>query len=222
MRLLLIRHGQTIDNVNGRLGTVSPGPGLTALGARQAAAIPEAIGDEPIEAIYTSTLLRTQLTAGPLSTRRGLDIRISEALREIRAGDLEARSDVEAVRAYIGTIFSWRTDPDARIPGGESGMEFMDRFSGIIEQIANEHRGTVAVVSHGAAIRTWASSVPTNVAADFGLTHPLDNTAMVALAGSPTDGWIVTEWAGEPVGGEELEDAAAPDPTGSAGATEDK
>jgi len=218
MRLLLIRHGQTIDNVYGRLGTAAPGPGLTELGERQAAAVPDAIGDEPVEAIYASTLVRTQLTAAPLAARCGVDIQVTDALREIGAGDLEARSDLDAVRAYIGTIFTWRDDPDARIPGGENGTEFMERFSGIINEIAGRHRGTVVVVSHGAAIRTWASWVPQNVAPDFGLAHPLDNTAMVALTGLPSGGWVVTEWAGEPVGGEALEDAAAPDPTGSAGA----
>ena len=40
MRLLLVRHGQTPSNVAGLLDTALPGPGLTALGTRQAAAIP--------------------------------------------------------------------------------------------------------------------------------------------------------------------------------------
>lgn len=220
MRLLLIRHGQTIDNVFGRLGTAAPGPGLTALGERQASAIPDAIGATAggpggaIEAIYASTLVRTQLTAAPLARRLELDIQVSDALREIQAGDLEARSDPESIRAYIGTIFSWGADPDARIPGGENGTEFMERFTGIVDEIGSRHSGTVAVISHGAAIRTWASWVPTNVPADFGLRHQLENTAVVALSGSPSEGWTMTEWAGEPVGGRQLEDAAAPDPTG--------
>jgi Fructose-2,6-bisphosphatase len=216
MRLLLIRHGQSIDNVFGRLGTVAPGPGLTELGATQAAAIPDAVAGEPIEAIYASNLIRAQLTAEPLSLRRGLDVQVSAGLREIQAGDLEGRSDVDSVRTYIGTVFSWRSDPGARIPGGESGTEFLDRFTGEIDDIAARHDGTVAIVSHGAAIRTWASWVPANIPSDFGRTHPLDNTAMVVVTGSPVDGWNVSSWAGEPVGGAELEDATASDPTGSA------
>jgi broad specificity phosphatase PhoE len=216
MRLLLIRHGQTIDNVYGRLGTSAPGPELTGLGQEQAAAIPGALRDDPIEAIYASNLIRTQLTAEPLSSRRGLRVNVADELREIRAGDLEGRSDLESVRAYIGTIFAWRSDPDARIPGGENGREFLDRFNGTIDDIAARHDGTVAVVTHGAAIRTWASWVPSNLPSDFGRMHPVENTAMVVVTGSPADGWTVTSWAGEPVGGEELEDASAPDPTGSA------
>lgn len=40
MRLIIIRHGQTPANVLGRLDTAHPGPGLTALGERQAEAVP--------------------------------------------------------------------------------------------------------------------------------------------------------------------------------------
>lgn len=65
MRLLLVRHGQTPSNVEFLLDTAVPGPGLTALGERQAAALPEALADEDIEALYVSTLVRTQLTAAP-------------------------------------------------------------------------------------------------------------------------------------------------------------
>ncbi|MCU1481312.1 MAG: histidine phosphatase family protein, partial [Subtercola sp.] len=38
----------------------------------------------------------------------------------------------------------------------------------------------------------------------------------VMLEGSPDAGWVTTEWAGEPLGGAQLEDATAPDPTGEA------
>ena len=72
MKLLLIRHGQTPGNVAGQLDTAFPGPGLTELGERQAAALPEALADEGIEALYTSTLLRTQRTVAPLGEGHGI------------------------------------------------------------------------------------------------------------------------------------------------------
>lgn len=67
MRLLLIRHGQTPANVRGELATARPGPGLTALGRRQALAIPDAVAGEQIAAIYVSPLVRTGETAAPLA-----------------------------------------------------------------------------------------------------------------------------------------------------------
>lgn len=216
MRLLLIRHGQTIDNVRGELGTVVPGPGLTELGEEQARAIPAALAHETVDAIYTSTMVRTQRTAVPLARHLGIEATVVDGIHEIAAGDLEQRSDVDAVSAYIGTIVAWQHDFGARIPGGEDGHEFFGRFNRTIARIAEEHDGTVVVVSHGAAIRTWASWASRNLDADFTRSHDLVNTGIVILQGSPSSGWVTTHWAGDPVGGEQLADAGAADPTGTA------
>lgn len=217
MRILLIRHGQTHDNVSGSIGTVIPGPGLTDLGFRQAAAIPDALASEPIDAIYVSTLRRTRLTAQPLANARGLAIQEIDGLQEITGGAVEGNSDPESIKTYMGTIFSWWDDFGTRMPGGEDGNEFYARFTGAITSIAEAHHGTVAVFSHGAAIRTWASYSSTNLDAEFSRTHGLENTAVVVIEGSLAEGWVTTYWAGEPIGGAALEDAAAADPTGDAG-----
>lgn len=217
MRLLLIRHGQTIDNVNGVIAATVPGPVLTDLGLEQAAAIPTALASEPIEAIYVSTMQRTRMTAEPLAHARGLQINVIDGIQEISAGELEGHSDPESIRTYMTTIFSWWKDFSARIPGGEDGNDFYNRFTGAIEKIAAEHIGTVALFSHGAAIRTWASWTSSNLDQEFSKTHPLENTAVVVVEGSPADGWVTTYWADEPIGGAALEDATAIDPTGEAG-----
>jgi broad specificity phosphatase PhoE len=216
MRLLLIRHGQTIDNVNGELGTVVPGPPLTELGVKQAAAIPAALADARIEAIYASTMRRTSLTATPLAAATGLSVEILDGLQEISAGVFEGKSDKDSVRGYMGTIISWWQDSAARVPGGESGDEFFARFTAAVAQTAAARDGTVAVFSHGAAIRTWASAISKNIDEAFSRVHELPNTAMIVLEGSPTDGWITTHWNGEPVGGHSLDDPTAADPIGEA------
>lgn len=218
MRLLLIRHAQTDDNVHGNLGTVIPGPGLTELGEEQAAAIPAVLAAEEIRAVYASTMRRTALTAAPLAAARGLEVEILDGLREIGAGEFEGRSDKESVHAYMGTIISWWQDSAARIPGSESGDEFFARFTEAIGVAAKAHDGTVAVFSHGAALRTWASAISKNIDEAFSRVHNLPNTAMIVLEGSPSDGWVATHWDGEPVGGEQLDDPTAVDPIGEAGA----
>jgi broad specificity phosphatase PhoE len=215
MRILFIRHAQTVDNVNGAIGTVIPGPELTGLGARQAAAIPDALDSERIDAVYISTMLRTRLTADPLARARGLTPRMIDGIEEITAGSLEARTDPEAIRLYMGTIFSWWDDFDTRIPDGEDGHEFYGRFDRAVGVIAAGHPddATVAVVSHGAAIRTWVSWSSENLDAEFSRVHHLDNTSIVVVEGSPSAGWQTTYWAGEPVGGAALGDPSAVDPT---------
>ena len=217
MRILFIRHGQTPANVLGALDTAHPGPGLTELGLRQASAIPEALAHENIEDVFVSTLLRTQLTARPLAHARGLDTRVTDGIHEIDAGALEGLTDHRSQLAYMDTVFSWAAgDLSVSMPGGADGHEFFGRFDGAVDAVAREHTGTVAIVSHGAAIRTWTGGRAENVDVDYAVAHPLSNTGVVVVTGSPTDGWSVEEWDGDPIGGAELLDLSADDPTGDA------
>jgi probable phosphoglycerate mutase len=94
MRLILVRHGQTPDNVGGFLGTTVPGPGLTGLGLEQSAAIPGALAGENIGAIFVSTMIRTHLTATPLSQHLALPLTIRAGLRELDAGHCQSRGNV--------------------------------------------------------------------------------------------------------------------------------
>lgn len=218
MRLLLIRHGQTPANVRGALDTAAPGPALTELGRAQAAAIPDALASERIDGIYASRLVRTQQTAAPLARVRGEMHRVVlPGIHEIQAGDLEGRTDKDAVRAYLDVIWAWGGgDLDPRMPGGADGHEFYGRFDADLARVAAEHDpdATVAVFSHGAAIRVWTAGRARNIDPEFPGRQHLDNTAVVALEGSPSDGWRVTHWAGEPIGGAELNDPTADDVTG--------
>jgi len=218
MRLLLIRHGQTPANVRGELDTAAPGPALTDLGRAQAAAVPDALAAERIDGIYASRLVRTQQTAAPLARVRGEMHRVVlPGVHEIEAGDLEGRTDEEAVRAYLDAVWAWAAgELDVRMPGGGDGHEFYGRFDADLARVAAEHDpdATVAVFSHGAAIRVWTAARATNIPRDLPGRRHLDNTGVVALTGSPRDGWLLTHWAGEPIGGTALNDPTADDVTG--------
>src|SRR5699024_11355314 len=91
MRLLLIRHGQTPSNVEGILDAGYPGPGLTALGQRQAEAVPAALAHEDIAGLHVSRLLRTPETAPPLPAALGTRPRLTEGHAELRPGEAELR-----------------------------------------------------------------------------------------------------------------------------------
>ncbi|KOG42997.1 histidine phosphatase family protein [Streptomyces resistomycificus] len=198
MRLLLIRHAQTPSNVRFLLDTAVPGPGLTELGGRQAAALPEALAGEDIDALYASTLVRTQHTAAPLAAARGLDVRVRDGIRELSAGDLEMLpGHSEHGRAYMETAFAWSAgDTRRRMPGGESGAEALARYDSVVAEAAASGAGAVAMVSHGAAIRMWTAARADNVEVSFAAARPLENTGVVILEGSPSDGWKALSWAG--------------------------
>lgn len=218
MKLLLIRHGETPGNVLGQLDTDHPGPGLTELGERQAEAMARSLVNEPIGALYASTLIRTQITAAPLGRLQGLETTVLEGLHEIEAGALEKLTDHESHKRYMGTVISWAAgELDNRMPAGPDGHAFFDRFDAAIARVvdrASGQHGTVAVVSHGAAIRTWAGLRVDGIDHEFAARHVLANTGIVALEGDPDSGWTLIHWEGSPVGGLALADPTAGDPTG--------
>ena len=215
MRLILIRHGQTPSNVLGLLDTDAPGPGLTDLGHRQAARVPAALSDRELQGIYVSTLLRTQLTAAPLAAERGIEPVLLPGIHEIGAGDLEKRDDRESARSYLTTAFAWGAgDLAARMPGGDDGYEFFERYDESIAAVEAAGHETAVVFGHGAAIRVWVAGRVTNVPTLFAGRHELDNTGVVEIEGSMTAGWRLLAWQNAPAGGELLADPTAEDPTG--------
>jgi probable phosphoglycerate mutase len=178
------------------------------------------LANEPIGAVYASTLIRTQNTAAPLGRLRSLEVEVLEGLHEIEAGSLEKLTDLESHKRYIGTVLSWAAgDLDRRMPAGPDGHTFFERFDAAIrralEQAGND-RDAVAVVSHGAAIRTWAGRRAAGIDHEFAAKHVLENTGIVAVEGDPDSGWKLIHWDGSPVGGLALADPAAEDPTGRA------
>jgi broad specificity phosphatase PhoE len=199
MRLLLIRHAQTLSNVNRRLDTSVPGPGLTELGYEQAGGLPNTLAGQRIDAIYVSNMVRTHLTAQPLAIARGLQIVEHEGLREIGAGIYDTRSDGEARNAYITTIFGWVTgDLHTRMPGAENGAEVFGRFNAVITEAAAVDHHTVAFVSHSALIRSWVAYSAFNVTGQIVKTY-LDNAGVVVLDGDVDRGWTALSWMGKTI-----------------------
>lgn len=156
--LLLVRHGESeAADPNSPFPTVDGhgDPALHPDGRIQAERVADRLADEPIDAIYVTTLRRTVETATPLANRRGIELRVEPDLREVYLGEWEGggmfRSkvlarDPIAVRMYE----EQRWDV---IPGAEPADAFAARVRGAITRIAKRHRDqTVVVVSHGGVI----------------------------------------------------------------------
>jgi probable phosphoglycerate mutase len=216
MRLLLIRHGQSAANVEGILETRAPGPGLTALGMAQADALPDALRAHTIDGVYASALMRTQLTAVPLSGDRTLGTTVLPGLHEIGAGDLEGTKDRTQTARYIATISAWlHGDLDRRMPGGADGNAFLDRFDSSVAHIAAAHLdGTAVAFSHGAAIRAWTALRATGMPSAAAAAGELHNTACVTLSGDPSTGWKIEAWSSGALGGPQLDGPKSADVTG--------
>jgi probable phosphoglycerate mutase len=215
MRLLLLRHGQTHGNTSGALDTAIPGLELTDLGRRQADAAARALSEEPVERIFVSPTHRTRQTAAPLADLLGLDLDVLDGLREIKAGDYEMATDHDSVLGYIGVVGDWIEGRlETRMPGGETGHEYLARYDAAIAEVAATGVACALVVSHGAAIRTWVGSRAAGAEHHEMATAGMHNTACIEVRGDPESGWSVESWSPDPVGGAFLDDTDAPDPTG--------
>ena len=90
--LLIVRHG---ESALARLDVPAPrvdghsDPELAPEGIEQAARLADRLAHEKIDAIYVTTLRRTQQTAAPLAARLGIEPRIEPDLREVYLGEWE-------------------------------------------------------------------------------------------------------------------------------------
>ena len=152
-RVLLVRHGQSQGNAEGRFGGHSPTP-LSELGHRQAEATARALASERVTAIYASDLLRAVQTAEPLARATGLDLTRTPALRERSVGLMEGLTFEEAAAAHPeGYAALLRRDFEHVLAGGESYRQLLDRAAGELDRAVERHRGgTVALFSHTGTI----------------------------------------------------------------------
>lgn len=190
MRLYLVRHGRTANNVSGLLDTAFPGAPLDPVGLDQAAALVERLGGADTKAIYSSDIRRAVQTATPTAQARRVMVRPLPGLREIQAGDQELSPVWDS---YVAVMRAWAAgDLGAMRPGGEDAHTFFGRYDAAIASIADAHDVAVAV-SHGGAMRTWLSARVEGLdAVGVGHRH-LGNTAIVTLEGTP-ERWELVEW----------------------------
>lgn len=152
-RVLLVRHGQSQGNAEGRFGGHTATP-LSARGRRQAEATAQALSSEHLSAIYSSDLPRAVATARPLSLLTGLEIHSTEAFRERSVGVMEGLTFEEAAarhpEQYAALI---RRDIEHVLLGGESYRQLLDRAARKLDSIIEQHRGgSIIVFSHTGTI----------------------------------------------------------------------
>jgi len=137
--LLLVRHGETDWNADGRLQGQTDRP-LSDFGRRQARRLADELADEELEAIYSSDLTRARETAEIVGLRLGLPVVLDPDLREKDWGTWEGLTGVERDRVEFL---------------GESTEAHQQRILGGLRRIAERHpgKGRVLVVTHGGSIR---------------------------------------------------------------------
>ena len=142
--LLLVRHGETDWNSEGRLQGQTDRP-LSDYGRCQARELAEQLADERLEAIYTSDLARAMETAQILGARLGLTVVVDPDLREKNWGTWEGLTGDERIHVEFA---------------GESTEDHRDRVLGALRRIAGRHPDQrVVVVTHGGSLRRIQAAV---------------------------------------------------------------
>ena len=154
MRLILVRHGETPWNREGRFQGQST-VGLSERGQQQARRVAAALKALKPKSLYSSPLPRTMMTAQEISKEVSLSITPVDALKEVSLGELEGITGQEMRTRYAEIYAAWREDPsDVVFPGGESMRELQERAWGAVRELLNRHGDDVLVaVSHNFAIR---------------------------------------------------------------------
>jgi broad specificity phosphatase PhoE len=136
---LLIRHGETDWNADGRLQGQTDRP-LSDFGRRQARQLADELHAEKFEAIYSSDLTRARETAEIVGERVGLAVALDPDLREKDWGSWEGLTAVERDRVEFA---------------GESTEAHQQRTLRALRRISERHPGDgrVLVVTHGGSMR---------------------------------------------------------------------
>ena len=151
--VILVRHGQTDENVSGRISGQGPVP-LNARGQEQARLAAEVLAPLGITHLFSSPLVRARQTAEFLAERLHKPIEEIADLREVGYGDWESKTFHEMRGHPVAhQVFN---DPIAAVfPNGEGLLEVQQRGVHVIEWVRHTYpQGIVAVVSHGDVIRT--------------------------------------------------------------------
>jgi broad specificity phosphatase PhoE len=150
--LLLVRHGETDWNRNGRWQGGSD-TSLNDLGREQAQALAEQL-DGSIDVVYSSDLARARETAEIVAAKLGLEVRVDARLRERSFGSWEGLTTSEIEDRFADSHRRWREGVGAGADDAETFEDFSARVNDFLADVLRLHPGeNVLVISHGGSIR---------------------------------------------------------------------
>ena len=197
-RILLVRHGETAWNADGRLqGHLDIA--LNDTGREQARRLALALMDErePIDIIYSSDLARALQTAQAVADATGAPLIATPALRERHFGAFQGRRFADIAAELPEQAERWRRrDPDWAPPqGGESLLQFQERITQAVSALAAKNIGKhVALFTHGGVLDLLYRAA-TGLGLQDARTWRLDNAAINRLLWTPDGGLTLVGWA---------------------------
>lgn len=121
------------------------------------------------------------------------DVRVREGLREYASGYVGDKAGSDAAFAEVFTAWDQRA-LHRGFPGGETGAQLVHRVHGVLDDIADLHRGECAlVITHGVVMSVVLPRLAANLLNRWPTDADLANGDMVELA-ADADGWVCRSW----------------------------
>lgn len=182
-KIYLIRHAEAEGNYYRRAQGIYDA-NVTPLGRKQIADLAERFRAVPLDALYSSDLVRTRSTATAITKYHpALTVKLDPRLREIGIGIWEDHPWGDLIRDWPEQMGYFSVDPIRyRITGCELYADMQSRMERVMTDIARENEGkTIAVVSHGTVIRGFLCRLMGIGSADIHRLPHGDNTAVHCL-----------------------------------------
>jgi broad specificity phosphatase PhoE len=194
VRILLVRHGETVFNVEGRWQGQANSP-LNERGLAQARELGRALADDSLAAVYSSDLGRAMQTAREVARPHGLDVLPDQRLREIDVGQWTGKTRPEIEAEFPGSLHTWSTAPaHMRLPGGETMFEVQTRAMAFFAEVMPRHLDqTVVVICHGALNQAILVNAMGGTIDDLWLKERIDNCQISRLEWTAADGLKLIE-----------------------------
>lgn len=157
LRLILVRHGETVWNQENRWQGQADVP-LSASGQTQAQRLAQRLLTErrQVHAIYSSDLSRAFQTAEILGESLGMLPLPEQGWREMDIGRWSGLTTTEVATRYAEEWERLRAGEDLPRGGGETFAQFQGRLVQAVQRLFVQHAGQqVMIVSHGGAVRAF-------------------------------------------------------------------
>lgn len=155
-RVHLVRHAQVCNPGEIYYGRL-PGFPLSEQGRRQAGAVAQALANEPLQAVFSSPLLRATETAEIIvESHAGLRLQVSHLLNEVHT-PFDGRPKSELAET------GWDVYKGTEAPY-EQPVNILARAQRFLDQVRRRFDGQVVAVTHGdviAVIVLWVEGRPT-------------------------------------------------------------
>lgn len=157
VRLILVRHGQTTWNAEGRYQGHTD-TALAAAGIAEARSLASRLRGAGVSVVLSSPLQRARATAGVIARLVGpVPCRVDERLLEIGFGEWEGLTQAEVKSRWPSLLRDWKRAPESvRFPGGECLLDVWRRLRDFLHNppwSGGSAPRCVVAVSHAGPVR---------------------------------------------------------------------